>query len=158
MTCYARSTAETLLEFFVIGVVFGVTEDVLAVVVATDAEVTLEVIAVVVLIAIPFAILSELVVDHPRFIHFERLAIRLKRTVPGSSSDGYHLIPRIHWDGRRDHVMSPKHHHHRCNLCGSDFDTGKPDEALYVTGPNIPVDGGWTAHQYEVEFQHKVNL
>ena len=113
-----------LLEFFVIGVVFGVTEDVLAVVIATDAEVTIEVIGVVVLIAIPFAILSELVVDHPRFLHFERLAILLKRARTTDSAGEHRLSPRIHSDGRREHVMSPKHHHHRCNLCGDDFDTG----------------------------------
>lgn len=113
-----------LLEFFVIGIVFGVTEDLLAVVIATDAAVTPEVLVVVVLIAIPFAIISELVVDHPQFLHFERLAILLKRTLPGSSADENHLKPRIHSDGHRDTVLSPKHHHHCCNLCGSDFDTG----------------------------------
>jgi hypothetical protein len=44
-TCYHVQRLKRLLKFFIIGVVFGVTEDVLAVVVATDAEVTLEVIA-----------------------------------------------------------------------------------------------------------------
>ncbi|WP_254526073.1 hypothetical protein [Natrinema caseinilyticum] len=114
-----------LLEFFVIGVVFGVSEDVLAVVVATDAEITLDVIGVVVTIAIPFAIVSELVVDHPRFLQFDRLAVWLTRTFSRHPSNRHHLTPRIHWDGGRTHVMSPQHHHHRCNLCGKDFDTGE---------------------------------
>ncbi|USZ72222.1 hypothetical protein [Natronosalvus halobius] len=114
-----------LLEFFVIGVAFGVTEDVLAVVVATDAAVTPQVIGIVVLIAVPFAVLSELIVDHPRFLHFDRLAVRFSRAAAQEAETKPRLAPRIHWDGRRDRLMSPKHHHHRCNLCGDDFDTGE---------------------------------
>jgi hypothetical protein len=114
-----------LLEFFVIGIVFGVTEDVLAVVIATDAEVTLEVIGVVVLIAIPFAILSELVVDHPQFLHFDRLAVRLRRAIVSDESTSSAVPPRIHRDGRGDRLLSPDHHHHRCDLCGADVSTGE---------------------------------
>lgn len=114
-----------LLEFFVIGIVFGVTEDVLAVVIATDAEVTLEVVGVVVLIAIPFAILSELVVDHPKFLHFDRLAVRLRRAVASDGSASSAVPPRIHRDGRGDHHLSPEHHHHRCDLCGATVSTGE---------------------------------
>ena len=113
-----------LLEFFVIGLVFGVTEDVLAVMIATDADVTPEVIGIVILIAIPFAVFSKLVVDHPRFLHFDRLAIRFKQATSRGSRNRFRLTPRLHWDGRRDHLLSPEHHHHRCNLCGSDVPTG----------------------------------
>ncbi len=67
-----------LLEFFVIGLVFGVTEDVLAVALTTEAEVTPEMIGLIVLIALPFAVISELIVDHPQFGHFERLARRIQ--------------------------------------------------------------------------------
>lgn len=67
-----------LLEFLVIGIVFGVTEDVLAVVLTTDAEITPEMIGLIVVIAVPFAVLSELVVDHPRFVQFDRLAVWLR--------------------------------------------------------------------------------
>jgi hypothetical protein len=52
-----------LIEFFVVGVVFGVTEDILAIKLATDAEITWHVLKVAVIVAIPFAVLSELLVD-----------------------------------------------------------------------------------------------
>lgn len=56
-----------LLEFFSIGVLMGVTEDLTVVLLATNEEITLEVIGIIVLVAIPFAGLSELVVDRPEF-------------------------------------------------------------------------------------------
>ncbi|WP_254612599.1 hypothetical protein [Haloterrigena gelatinilytica] len=87
------------LELFVIGIVFGVTEDVLAVVIATDAAVTPDVIGIVVLIAIPFAVLSELVVDHPKFLHFDRLALRIRRGLSRGEPIDDTLPPRIHGDG-----------------------------------------------------------
>ncbi|ELY60832.1 hypothetical protein [Natronococcus jeotgali] len=111
-----------VLEFFVIGIVFGVTEDVLAVLFATDADVTPGVVAVVVLIAIPFALLSEIVVDHPKFVHFDRLAFRLRGAVDPDASR--RCPPRIHRAGRRDRLLSPSHHHHRCALCGTTLPTG----------------------------------
>ena len=55
------------LEFFLIGVVLGIFEDVLAVWFATGEPITLKVIGVVFLVALPFAIISEYVVDHPKF-------------------------------------------------------------------------------------------
>lgn len=113
-----------LLEFFVIGIVFGVTEDVLAVVIATDATVTPDLIGIVVVIAIPFAVISELVVDHPQFLHFDRLALRIGHGLSRDRSADDTLPPRIHWDGRYDQLLSPAHHHHRCNICGDDYETG----------------------------------
>ena len=55
------------LEFLVIGVVMGLVEDLLALALATDAPINAEVVLIVLAVAIPFAALSELVVDHPRF-------------------------------------------------------------------------------------------
>ena len=52
-----------LLEFFVVGLVMGVTEDIIAIKLATDAVITPHVFKVAFLVAIPFAIFSELVVD-----------------------------------------------------------------------------------------------
>ncbi|MFB6159743.1 MAG: hypothetical protein ABEJ61_01030 [Haloferacaceae archaeon] len=60
-------------EFLVIGIGMGVVEDVVAIAVTTDAAITPATIGVVVLVAFPFAFLSELVVDHPAFEYFERL-------------------------------------------------------------------------------------
>lgn len=56
-----------LIEFLVIGIVMGLAEDILAIFFATDAEITPQVIFVVLAVAIPFAFISEIVVDHPRF-------------------------------------------------------------------------------------------
>lgn len=55
------------LEFLVIGVLVGIAEDLIAISVATDATIDLALIWIVFLVAFPFAILSEIVVDHPRF-------------------------------------------------------------------------------------------
>lgn len=56
-----------LLEFFAVGVLVGLAEDLLAIFFATDAEITWHVVLVVLLVAVPFAFVSEFVVDHPRF-------------------------------------------------------------------------------------------
>ena len=55
------------MEFFIVGLVMGIIEDLIAIKVATDATINFRVLWVVFLVAIPFAFLSEIVVDHPRF-------------------------------------------------------------------------------------------
>lgn len=62
------------LEFLVIGVAMGLLEDLLAVALATDASIDARVVLIVLIVALPFAVVSELVVDHPRF--WERLMPR----------------------------------------------------------------------------------
>jgi len=54
-------------EFFVIGVIMGVFEDLIAIHFATDAVITPHVFKVAFLVAFPFAIVSELVVDSKVF-------------------------------------------------------------------------------------------
>jgi len=54
-------------EFLLVGILMGLLEDLLAIFFATDAEISWSVIWVVLLVAIPFAAISELIVDHPRF-------------------------------------------------------------------------------------------
>lgn len=56
-----------IVEFLIIGVVMGTLEDLIAVLLATDAHFSWKVLIVVFLVALPFAIISELVVDHPNF-------------------------------------------------------------------------------------------
>lgn len=56
-----------LIEFLFIGIVMGIAEDLLAIFFATDAHITPHIFIVVVLVALPFAFISEVVVDHPRF-------------------------------------------------------------------------------------------
>lgn len=58
-----RTMTAHLLEFFFVGVIMGITEDLLAIHFATDAEITLHVFWVAFLVALPFAIISELLVD-----------------------------------------------------------------------------------------------
>lgn len=55
------------IEFLVVGVLIGVIEDVLAIFFATGARINLRVIWIAFLVALPFAIFSELIVDHPKF-------------------------------------------------------------------------------------------
>jgi uncharacterized membrane protein (DUF106 family) len=59
------------LEFFIVGFVMGVAEDLLAIHFATDAAITMDVIYVAALVALPFAAFSELVVDwkHVKLVH-----------------------------------------------------------------------------------------
>ena len=61
-----------LLEFLIIGVVLGVTEDVIAVTLSTGAHINWNIILIIILVAIPFAAFSELVVDHEDFGLFGR--------------------------------------------------------------------------------------
>lgn len=56
-----------LVEFLIIGVVMGTLEDLIAVFFATDAKFSWHILIVVFLVALPFAVISELVVDHPNF-------------------------------------------------------------------------------------------
>lgn len=56
-----------LIEFFVIGVLFGISEDLLAITLATDGEFKWSYITTAAIVAIPFAFISEIIVDHPNF-------------------------------------------------------------------------------------------
>lgn len=58
------------LEFFIVGVVFGVVEDVIAILLATDAKFEPRILAIAFFVAFPFAVVSELVVDHDKFKDF----------------------------------------------------------------------------------------
>jgi len=57
-----------LIEFFIIGVIAGVTEDLIAVY-ATTGQFSLKILWIVILVALPFAIISELIVDHYKPFH-----------------------------------------------------------------------------------------
>ena len=54
---------EVFLEFLIFGIFMGVTEDVIAVYVVTGVHITLRAILIIILVAIPFAIIGELIVD-----------------------------------------------------------------------------------------------
>ena len=52
-----------LIEFFIVGLILGVTEDIIAIKLATDTPITTETIKVAFWVALPFAIVSELLID-----------------------------------------------------------------------------------------------
>lgn len=56
-----------LLEFFLVGVVMGISEDMLAIVLATNEPITPKIFLIATVVAVPFAIVSELIVDLPVF-------------------------------------------------------------------------------------------
>lgn len=71
---------ELIFELLIFGIIIGITEDLIAIKLATDAEINLRVILIVVLVAIPFAILGELVIDRIDFIKiFQRIFIKNKK-------------------------------------------------------------------------------
>lgn len=55
-------------EFLIFGIVVGVIEDLIAVEVVADVKITWHVIGIIVLIAIPFALLGEVLVDRIDFV------------------------------------------------------------------------------------------
>ena len=58
-----RKRLEVFLEFVVFGIAMGIVEDLLAVTLATGEPITWKVIAIVTIVAIPFAAIGELIVD-----------------------------------------------------------------------------------------------
>jgi hypothetical protein len=77
--------AQRTLEFLVIGLVMGVTEDLLAVWLSTGEPITWSVLGMVIVVALPFAFLSEYVVDHPKFWQ-NTIGLRLKKPEPDNPS------------------------------------------------------------------------
>jgi len=61
-----RQIVNHFLEFFFIGFIMGVAEDLIAIILATDAEITPHVILIAAVVALPFAVVSELVIDYKR--------------------------------------------------------------------------------------------
>ena len=56
------------LEFLIFGVIMGVVEDLIAVTLITGEPITLQIIGIVTLVAIPFSIIGELIVDYQDII------------------------------------------------------------------------------------------
>ena len=59
---------EMFLEFLIFGVIMGIVEDLIAVTLITGEPITTEIIGLVTLVAIPFAIIGELIVDYQDLI------------------------------------------------------------------------------------------
>jgi len=63
-----KRRVEVFLEFVIFGVVMGIVEDMIAVVLATGETITWNIIIIVTLVAIPFAAIGELIVDRVHLI------------------------------------------------------------------------------------------
>lgn len=70
---------EVFLEFFVFGVIFGVIEDLIAVKLSTGEAITWRIIGIIVLVAVPFAVIGELIVDRIDFVKFFKARARNKK-------------------------------------------------------------------------------
>lgn len=73
---------EVMLEFLVFGIVVGVIEDIIAVRVTTGDAITWKMVGIIVLIAIPFAVLGEIFADNINFAKY------IRRYVGDGRSDG----------------------------------------------------------------------
>jgi hypothetical protein len=62
-----RARQMRFLEFFIVGLLMGISEDLMAIYFSTGASISVQVIIIAALVSLPFALFSELVVDHPHF-------------------------------------------------------------------------------------------
>lgn len=75
---------ELVFELLVFGIVLGVVEDVLTVKLVTGEPITWRVIGIIVLIAIPFAIVGEIFVDRIDFVKlYRRFFVKKERVANG---------------------------------------------------------------------------
>lgn len=65
-----RTKTIRFIEFLSVGVFMGIAEDLIAVYFATGEKITPDVFWIVFVVALPFAFISEYIVDHPKFWKF----------------------------------------------------------------------------------------
>ena len=63
-----KQMLEIFLEFFLIGIVMGIAEDLIALHFATGEPFTWKILGIVALVALPFAVFSELIIDRKPLI------------------------------------------------------------------------------------------
>lgn len=89
MTTKAEKRLEVIFEFLVFGIVIGVIEDLIAVTVVSGEAITWKIVGIIVVIAIPFAILGEIVADNIDFIKlWKKLAAFFKGRPTAPFDDG----------------------------------------------------------------------
>jgi len=54
-------------EFFIVGLMMGISEDLMAIYFATGETITFQIVVIASAVSLPFAFFSEMVVDHPDF-------------------------------------------------------------------------------------------
>ncbi|MDH5596738.1 MAG: hypothetical protein OEY44_01430 [Candidatus Peregrinibacteria bacterium] len=65
---FNRKRIEIFAEFLIFGVAMGLAEDLIALKLATGEPITLKIVGIVTLVAIPFAVVGELVVDRMKIV------------------------------------------------------------------------------------------
>lgn len=70
---------EVIFELLIFGIIIGILEDLIVIKFATDAKITPHVIGIVILIAIPFAIIGEIIFDRIDFADFLRRTFERKK-------------------------------------------------------------------------------
>ena len=70
---------EVIFEFLVFGIIIGITEDLIAIKLTTDASITLKMVCIIILIAIPFAIIGEIFADKIDFVKFFEKIFKKKK-------------------------------------------------------------------------------
>ncbi|MDO8495369.1 MAG: hypothetical protein Q7S32_02475 [bacterium] len=58
-----------ILEFIVAGLILDLIENIISIKLTTNAEITANVFWIALMVVIPFAIVTELIIDHPNFWH-----------------------------------------------------------------------------------------
>lgn len=61
------NTKIRILEFIVAGIILDLTENIISIKLTTNAELNPKVFIVALMVVIPFAIITELIIDHPNF-------------------------------------------------------------------------------------------
>ena len=77
---------ELFFEFFVFGILMGISEDAIALILSTGTHITLHVVLIITLVTIPFAIFGELIVDRisiPFFKKHKKLELFLEFLIFG---------------------------------------------------------------------------
>ncbi len=74
-----KKRLETFTEFFIFGLLMGIVEDVIAITLATDEEFSLKILGIIVLVALPFAVIGELIVDREDIDFYQKLKEKLKK-------------------------------------------------------------------------------
>lgn len=72
---------EVFFEFLIFGIVMGITEDLIAIQLTTDAQITWHLVWIVTLVAIPFAAVGELIIDRTDIKTYQRIKRRIKRRI-----------------------------------------------------------------------------
>lgn len=65
-----------ILEFIVAGLILDLAENIISIKLTTGAEISLEVFWIALMVVVPFAIITEIIIDHPSFWH---KVLRLKK-------------------------------------------------------------------------------